>query len=308
MSFIFRFEKKKKQNDNITEPIFLRTANDNYEFITIKGVLEYNKIPYVTSGHGAESYLRIKTGVNLGRINFLVKNTDFERAKNLVDSIFTNDEKLEKMDDFFATRIVMYENHMLTAVEGLKEAYKIMAETLPKNTNNLLDLGCGTGLELDEIFKINPDVYVTGIDLTQTMLDKLAEKHPDKNLNLICGNYFDILFGKEKFDAAISFETLHHFTHDEKIRLYHKIFDAVKTNGCYIECDYMVEKQEEEDFYFYELKRLRKEQNIPDDELVHFDTPLTIENQIKLLKTVGFYKTKKIYKCKGTVILKATKL
>lgn len=236
------------------------------------------------------------------------KNNDYEKAKNLVESISASDEKLEKMDDFFNARIEMYENHMLNEVEGLKEAYKIMAETLPKTTENLLDLGCGTGLELDEIFKINPDVCVTGIDLTQAMLDELNRKHCDKKLNLIYGNYFDVPFGKEKFDAAISFETLHHFTHEEKIRLYRKIFEALKTDGCYIECDYMVETQKEEDFYFSELKRLKKEQNIPENQFVHYDTPCTIQNQIKMLKTAGFSKIEQVWQNGGTVMLKCERL
>ncbi len=216
-------------------------------------------------------------------------------------------EKLEKMNDFFAARINTYENHMLNEVKGLREAYKVMAEVSPQNTKELLDLGCGTGLELDEIFKINPNVCVTGIDLTQAMLDELKKKHPDKNLNLICGSYFDVPFGKEKFDAAISFETLHHFTHGEKIKLYRKIFEALKKGGCYIECDYMATDQKEEDFYFSELKRMKKEQNISGNEIVHYDTPCTVKNQIKVLQKAGFIEIKEIYKQGNTVILKAKK-
>ncbi len=213
-------------------------------------------------------------------------------------------KKLEKMNDFFAARIDMYENHMLKEVEGLKEAYKIMAEVLSaKNVKKLLDLGCGTGLELDEIFKINPHIQVTGIDLTEEMLDKLKKKHTNKNLNLICDDYLSVFFEKGKFDAAISFETLHHLTHEEKIKLYTKIFKALKYGGYYIECDYMVENQEEEDFYFSELKRLKKEQNISYNDIVHYDTPCMIENQIKMLEVAGFTKTEKLWQNGCTVIL-----
>ena len=35
-----------------------------------------------------------------------------------------------------------------------------------------------------------PDLRVTGIDLTQAMLDELKKKHPEANLRLICGDYF----------------------------------------------------------------------------------------------------------------------
>jgi len=66
-----------------------------------------------------------------------------------------------------------------------------MAELLPRTAFNLLDLGCGTGLELNEIFKTHPNIKVTGVDLTKAMLDGLKQKHPDKDLTLIHASYFD---------------------------------------------------------------------------------------------------------------------
>ena len=101
-------------------------------------------------------------------------------------------DKLERMDDFFAARTEGYDEHMLEEVEGCKEGYAEMARLVPENIKNLLDLGCGTGLELDRIFEIYPDINVTGIDLTASMLEKLRQKHPDKSLELICGDYFTV--------------------------------------------------------------------------------------------------------------------
>ena len=112
--------------------------------------------------------------------------------------------KLERMSDFFTARLNGYEEHMLTD-EG-KEAYKKLAELVPGNTEKILDLGCGTGLELDEIFKRLPSVSVVGIDLTQAMLDKLKQKYPDKNIKLIYANFFDVDLGVNTFDTAISFQ------------------------------------------------------------------------------------------------------
>ena len=117
-------------------------------------------------------------------------------------------------------------------------------------------------MELDEIFKTRPFIRVTGIDLTQAMLDKLKQKHPDKNITLIHASYFDYDFGIEKYDAAVSFQTMHHFSHADKLKLYSRILAALKTSGRYIECDYMVDKQKDEDFYFSENARIRKEQGI----------------------------------------------
>lgn len=215
---------------------------------------------------------------------------------------------IENMRDFFTARVDGYDEHMLNEVEGCKEGYMKMAELLPKNTTELLDLGCGTGLELDEIFKKQPNIHVTGIDLTPAMLDRLRKKHPDKKMTLINASYFDVELGIEKFDAAISFQTMHHFSHADKLKLYSRICDALKYGGKYIECDYMVLDQKEEDFYYSENERIRREQGIPDGEFYHYDTPCTVDNQLKLMHKAGF-KTAGIYwRSENTTIITAQKI
>lgn len=214
---------------------------------------------------------------------------------------------MEKMDEFFAARAEGYDEHMLNEVGGCRECYAKMAELVPVGTKNLLDLGCGTGLELEGIFERFRDVSVTGIDLTKAMLDRLSEKYQGKNITLICGDYFTADLGREHFDTAISFQTMHHFSHEKKIGLYRKIRDSLKSGGVYIECDYMVETQAEEDKWYSENARIRKEQGISDDEFYHYDTPCTIENQIKMFKVAGFSSAEKVFKIENTTIIIAKK-
>ncbi len=214
---------------------------------------------------------------------------------------------MEKMDEFFAVRAEGYDEHMLNEVVGCRECYAKMAELVPVGTKNLLDLGCGTGLELEGIFERFRDVSVTGIDITKAMLDRLSEKYQGKNIILICGDYFTADLGRECFDTAISFQTMHHFSHEKKIGLYRKIRDSLKSGGVYIECDYMVDTQSEEDHWFAENVRLRREQNIPEDGFYHYDTPCTIENQIKMFKAAGFSSAEKVFKIENTTIIIAKK-
>lgn len=120
------------------------------------------------------------------------------------------------MSDFFTKRIHEYEHQMLENVEGCKEGYIKLAEIIPNDCKNLLDLGCGTGLELREIFKKIPDLEVTGIDLTKAMLDKLKINFPDKNIKLICGNYFDVPLKKKYLIALYRFKLCTIFHTKEK--------------------------------------------------------------------------------------------
>jgi SAM-dependent methyltransferase len=214
---------------------------------------------------------------------------------------------MEKMDHFFAARVDGYDEHMLNNVLGCKEGYIEMTKLVPSSCKSLLDLGCGTGLELDEILKVMPDIEITGIDLTQEMLDKLKEKHPNKSMHLICGSYFEVPFEAAKYDCIISFQTMHHFSHQAKIDLYKKIHQALTQGGVYIECDYMVESQDEEDFYYAENTRIRTELGISESEFYHYDTPCTINNQITMLKSAGFSAVEQTFRLENTTILVAHK-
>lgn len=218
-------------------------------------------------------------------------------------------EKIEEMETFF-NRVVAdgdYEQHMMDFVDGADEYYDITAKLIANaQPKKLLDLGCGSGLQLDAIFKLLPDIPVVGVDLSQNMLDALRKKHPTKNLHLIHGSYFDVDFGAG-FDAAVSVMTLHHFDHPTKLGLYQKIHAALTENGVYVETDYMVETQEREDFFVAERKRLRMENNIPDGVFDNYDTPCTVENQIKLLCQAGFTTVSEHWSHKHTHILIARK-
>ena len=120
---------------------------------------------------------------------------------------------LEKMSDFFEARIDGYDEHMLTNIESAEEFYPFTAKQLPATENcHILDLGCGTGLELEKYYLLNPSARVTGIDLSQGMLSALKKKFVDKDITLICDSYFSVPFGVSLFDGAVSVESLHHFT------------------------------------------------------------------------------------------------
>ena len=215
---------------------------------------------------------------------------------------------LEKMDDFFAARIEGYDEHMMSTIEGADVFYEYTATLLPKAEGaKILDLGCGTGLELEKYFAINPGAGVTGIDLTEAMLKALKDKFPDKNLSLICGSYFDEPFGEETYDAAVSVESLHHFTKEEKIPLYSKLRNALKDGGYFILTDYFSESDEQEGHFRQELLRQRKEQNLPDDVFYHYDTPLTVEHEKEALIEAGFSKVEVMDRWDTTCTLKAVK-
>jgi len=215
---------------------------------------------------------------------------------------------LEKMNEFFNKRIDGYEEHQLNAIEGAQEFYPYTASCLPMWSGaKVLDLGCGTGLELGFYFKSNPTAKITGIDLAEDMLNILKDKFPDKELTTICGSYFDLSLDQEYYDAIVSVESLHHFTQEQKCPLYRKAYQALKYGGYLILTDYFAETDEQECFYRQELLRLKSEQGICDNEFYHYDTPLTMKHELQALKEAGFSSISILAEWGATATIKAIK-
>lgn len=215
---------------------------------------------------------------------------------------------LEKMSDFFENRLDGYDEHMKKNIVSSGEFYPFTARCLPMGeSSHILDLGCGTGLELEEYYSINPSARVTGIDLSKGMLSALKRKFPGKDITLISGSYFDVPFGVCAFDAAVSVESLHHFTKEEKIPLYTKLCTALKNNGYFILTDYFSLSDQEEYMYRWNLIALKAEQGIADDEFYHYDTPLTVKHEGEALFAAGFSSVEVLDHWGATYTLRAVK-
>lgn len=215
---------------------------------------------------------------------------------------------LEKMGAFFDARLDGYEEHQLTCIESAQEFYPFTAGCLPGGPGaHILDLGCGTGLELTYYFARVPEAKVTGIDLAPGMLRSLREKFPDKDLTLVQGSYFEVPLGENVYDGAVSVESLHHFTKEEKLPLYHKLYASLKPGASFILTDYFAPDDDYERFYRQELTRLKAEQGIADGEFYHYDTPLTVAHETEALAAAGFGKIEILGSWANTHTLKATK-
>lgn len=185
-------------------------------------------------------------------------------------------ERNERVREFFNGKIDSYDD--------IHESYMDTKEELANNIDNdakkILDLGGGTGLELFHLFEMYPDVRVTVIDITENMVEKLKTRPFADKVTAICGDFFEVDFGKD-YDAVISTSALHHFKKNEKEILYKKIYDCLKENGQFLNSDFIAENEEVEKNQLYELDHEFNEHN-------HIDIPMTIEHELEVLNQVGF--------------------
>ncbi len=178
--------------------------------------------------------------------------------------------------EFFARKVDGYDK----VHEKLLDTKKVVTDSLDQETLKVLDLGAGTGLELIYLFEKFPDARVTAIDITKEMLDEIRKRDFADKVTIVCGDFFEVDFGSS-YDAVISTSALHHFSKEDKERLYKKVYDSLKENGQFINSDRVVNTQEEEnDFHEF----FKENFNI----VPHCDTPLCVANEKEILENVGF--------------------
>ena len=212
---------------------------------------------------------------------------------------------LEKMNEFFAARLDGYDAHMLDTIEGAREFYPYTASLLPKARDaKILDLGCGTGLELEAYYAQGGDAAVTGIDLSAAMLGALSRKFPDRAIRTVCGSYFDVPLGEAHFDAAVSVESLHHFPALKKRELYRRLRAALKPGAVFVLTDYFARTEEEEREGFAAREAMRRSERLPEG-LYHYDTPLTCEHEMELLNEAGFCTVTELCRWGATAVVRA---
>lgn len=209
----------------------------------------------------------------------------------------------EEMSAFFAERLDIYEEHMSV----WEPAYRRFAQLLPDSCSRILDLGCGTGLELDWLWRRMPELQVTGVDMCRGMLEKLEEKHKDKNLTLICEDYFKYDMGRGKYDAVLSFESLHHFFPEQKRELYRRVYQSLKEGGLLLLGDYIACCREEEELLAQTYMEMRKQHQVPETRWIHFDIPLTLEHEMALMEEAGFSNVRAVDSINGATFIMADK-
>lgn len=204
--------------------------------------------------------------------------------------------RLEEMGSFFDVRIDGYDEHMRAMFEDFELYYETIARPIAETTKpiDVLDLGCGTGAELNTLFKQAPQACVTAIDLSAQMLNRLLQKFEayKGQITPVQGSYLSLPFAKHHYDYAVSVYTMHHFTPDTKRALYQKICNALKPGGKYIEGDCVVTPEKEQEVWQWYRDRYTAEHLqaacAPENTLYHIDIPCTVETQLQLMREAGF--------------------
>lgn len=102
----------------------------------------------------------------------------------------------------------------------------LLEKTCPQNNNiNILDIGCGTGTELEILKKFGE---VSALDINKEALSLAQEK----DIKIILGNIENYDIGQEKYSHVCAFDILEHLQKDSLVL--EKIYAALKKGGFFI--------------------------------------------------------------------------
>lgn len=211
----------------------------------------------------------------------------------------------ETMSEFFDNRASSYEAHMKGFMEYLDDFYDAVAANISSTDKdiNVLDLGCGTGMQTIKLLEICPNANILALDVSTEMLSIYSKKLSAFYANIQTKNIsiFDYDYPLEKFDYIMATEMMHHFTASEKEYIYEKINLSLKTTGLYIEADYHSMNQAKLD----KAMQVYNE-NSGEKGKYHIDIPMLYDKQISILDK-AFAHVKEVFHKTNHYVLCMTK-
>jgi tRNA (cmo5U34)-methyltransferase len=205
-----------------------------------------------------------------------------------------DDEAPEDMAGFFDARADGYDDHIRDNVftgDLFSQFYQAVASPVKETAEPLqiLDLGCGTGLEIGALLQRVPNASIIGVDLSEQMLEGLRTRYAGHmgQIKLIRDSYLTMPLGTQTYDVIVSTMAMHHVLHDTKRELYKKIHAALKPGGKYVEGDSVIPSALEGAFLDGYREQAAKVPQAEDGDY-HLDIPFSIETQRSLLLEAGF--------------------
>ena len=117
-------------------------------------------------------------------------------------------------------------------------AEAMLLEALPERIERFIDLGSGDGRLLALVRDHHPGAHGVGVDLSQPMLDRAAERFADDPLvEMRKQDLADSLTGQMSVDAVVSALAIHHLRDERKRALFCEIHSLLVPGGVFINLD-----------------------------------------------------------------------
>jgi ubiquinone/menaquinone biosynthesis C-methylase UbiE len=110
--------------------------------------------------------------------------------------------------------------------------------SLNENKIKVLDVACGTGRMLPEVFSNKNEIEYVGLDTSESMTNILKQKAKEmgveKKVKIVVGDATKIPFEDNSFDLVYSFHLLWHIPQEEQEKIIKEMLRVTKPNGMII--------------------------------------------------------------------------
>lgn len=97
-----------------------------------------------------------------------------------------------------------------------RRAREIIKEIDPHDSDNIMDLGCGTGYYLFLLSSLPVKLNLIGLDSDKKALEEAKESLKNRKIRFILGDSHKLPFKENTFDKIVASEVLEHLDNDEK--------------------------------------------------------------------------------------------
>ena len=209
-----------------------------------------------------------------------------------------------------------YDGQRHQIIPNLDQMYSIMTELANSDISepDIMDLGAGTGLLTNYMFKKYSQGHFTLLDISDEMLNIAKERFKgNSNFKFINGDYLEVDF-VEKYDIVISSLSIHHLKDSSKRNIYSKIYESLNMGGIFLNLDqvFATSLENEEIYQRNWFEKIDSKSLSPTEkeiiiERMKLDRPTTLENNLKWLKNCGFTNVDVFYKYYNFCILSGKK-
>ncbi|GAA6357138.1 class I SAM-dependent methyltransferase [Parabacteroides distasonis] len=223
-------------------------------------------------------------------------------------------KNIEKQFDAVAND---YDKQRKSLIPCFDDFYGIAIENLVLKNEEpvLMDIGAGTGLFSAMVLQKYPLAHIELIDISNEMLQMAKQRlgaYPNVKTNKI--NINDIHLANKQYDAVISSLAIHHLEDNNKINLYRKIYQGLKSGGIFLHAEQVLASNEHLAEVYHStwvdkitISGLSDEVIKQALERVMLDKRTTLETQLNWLAEFGFRNVDCLYKYYDFAVMKAEK-
>lgn len=115
-------------------------------------------------------------------------------------------------------------------------ANKVVVNYLnPKPSSTILDVGCGTGILLSQLLKLDRKLNLYGVDIAKEMVGVAKQKFENTSVSIQVGSGDNLPFTREFFDYVTCANSFHH--HPDSSKSLKEMCRVLKPGGTFVLLD-----------------------------------------------------------------------